>query len=136
MAASSSADADKDAPTRILLAVSQSSIKGYPFPSISSMAAFHWLVEKLIHPACRPKFKLLILHVQVPDDDAFDDMDSLYATKEDFEAMKHEDKVRGIHLLEHFVHLCNEIQVCTDSACPLVVMTVCVNYKTTACGAP
>ncbi|MCO5562469.1 hypothetical protein L7F22_016096 [Adiantum nelumboides] len=104
-------DSANDAPTRILLAVSQSSIQGYPHPSISSRSAFHWLVDKLIPPASRPKYKLLILHVQVPDEDAFDDMDSLYATKDDFKAMKHEDKVRGVHLLEHFVHSCNDIEL-------------------------
>lgn len=100
-----------DGPTRILLPVSQSSIKGYPNPSISSMTAFRWLVDKLIHPASRPKFKLLILHVQVPDEDAFDDMDSLYATKEDFNSLKRGDKARAVHLLEHFVHVCNDIEL-------------------------
>lgn len=98
-------------PTRILLAVNQSSIKGYPHPSISSLAAFDWLLSKLIHPASRQNFKLLILHAQVPDADAFNDIDSLYATNDDFKSMQHEDKIRGIHLLQHFVKRCNELEL-------------------------
>ncbi|KAH7280125.1 hypothetical protein KP509_37G052900 [Ceratopteris richardii] len=102
---------DCSAPTRIMLAVNQSSIKGYPNPSISSMNAFHWVVKKIIQPPTRSHFKLLILHVQVPDDDAFDDTDSLFASKEDFQTIKHGDQIRGVHLLQHFVHECNELKI-------------------------
>lgn len=109
--ASSPSEGANDTPTRILIAVNQSSIKGYPNPSISSLAAFNWLTQTLIPTAARPNFKLLILHVQVPDEDAFNDMDSLYATNDDFNEMKHGERARGIHLLQHFVSLCNEIKL-------------------------
>ena len=54
--------------TRVLFAVNQSS-EGYPNPSISSLSAFHWILNKLIHPETKHRFKLLILHVQVSDED-------------------------------------------------------------------
>jgi len=41
----------------------------------------------------------------------FDDMDSLYASPEDFKNMKHRDRTRGLHLLEYFVNRCHEIGV-------------------------
>lgn len=41
----------------------------------------------------------------------FDDMDSMYASPEDFRNMNHRDKVRGLHLLEYFVNRCHEIGV-------------------------
>lgn len=41
----------------------------------------------------------------------FDDMDSIYASPEDFRNMRHGDKVRGICLLEYFVNKCHEIGV-------------------------
>ena len=55
-------------PTKLMIAVSQSS-KGYPKPSISSRHAFEWILKNLIKPCCKKDFKLLILHVQVPDED-------------------------------------------------------------------
>lgn len=41
----------------------------------------------------------------------FDDMDSIYASAEDFKDMKERDRIRGVHLLEYFVNKCNEIGV-------------------------
>lgn len=41
----------------------------------------------------------------------FDDMDSLYASPEDFKNMKYRDRTRGLHLLEYFVNRCHEIGV-------------------------
>ncbi|XP_010243048.1 PREDICTED: universal stress protein A-like protein [Nelumbo nucifera] len=97
-------------PTRIMLAVNESSIKGYPHASISSRGAFEWTLQKIVRSNISG-FKLLFLHVQVPDEDGFDDMDSIYASPEDFQAMKHRDKTRGLHLLEYFVKKCHEIGV-------------------------
>ncbi|XP_042502433.1 universal stress protein A-like protein isoform X2 [Macadamia integrifolia] len=55
-------------PTRIMVAVNESSIKGYPFPSISSRYAFDWTLQKIVRSNISG-FKLLFLHVQVPDED-------------------------------------------------------------------
>lgn len=47
----------------------------------------------------------------------FDDMDSIYASPEDFKSMKHRDKARGLHLLEYFVTKCHEIGVLVFFSC-------------------
>ncbi|MQL83587.1 hypothetical protein Taro_016088 [Colocasia esculenta] len=101
---------ETEAPTRIMLAVNESSIKGYPHPSISSRTAFEWAVKKIVR-SNTSGFVLLFLHVQIPDEDGFDDMDSIYASPDDFKGMKERDKIRGLHLLEYFVHRCDEIGV-------------------------
>ncbi|KAL0351016.1 UNVERIFIED_CONTAM: Universal stress protein A-like protein [Sesamum radiatum] len=101
-------------PTRILVAVNQSTIKGYPHASISSSGAFEWTVKKIIR-SNTSSFKLLFLHVQVPDEDGFDDTDSIYASPADFMIMKHRDRIRGLHLLEYFVKQCNEIGVACEA---------------------
>ncbi|KAK4392983.1 Universal stress protein A-like protein [Sesamum angolense] len=80
-------------PTRILVAVNQSTIKGYPHASISRSGAFEWTVKKIIR-SNTSGFKLLFLHVQVPDEDGFDDMDSIYASPADFMIMKHRDRIK------------------------------------------
>lgn len=41
----------------------------------------------------------------------FDDMDSIYASPDDFKSMKSRDKARGLHLLEYFVNRCHDIGV-------------------------
>lgn len=41
----------------------------------------------------------------------FDDMDSIYASPDDFKSMKQRDRVRGLHLLEYFVNRCHQIGV-------------------------
>lgn len=55
-------------PTRIMLAVNQSTIKGYPHASISSTRAFQWTLHKIVR-SNTSGFKLLFLHVQIPDED-------------------------------------------------------------------
>ncbi|XP_057983923.1 universal stress protein A-like protein [Malania oleifera] len=97
-------------PTQILVAVNESTIKGYPHPSISSRGAFEWTLQKIVR-SNTSSFKLHFIHVQVPDEDGFDDMDSIYASPDDFENMKQRDKIRGLHLLEFFVNRCHEIGV-------------------------
>ncbi|XP_037452471.1 universal stress protein A-like protein [Triticum dicoccoides] len=94
--------ADSSAPTRVMMAVNESSLKGYPHPSISCRSAFDWMLSKLVR-SNTDGFHLLFLHVQVPDEDGFDDMDSIYASPTDFQSMKQRDRIRGIHLLEYFV---------------------------------
>ena len=60
---------EEEAPrTKIMVAVNESSIKGYPHASISSRAAFDWTLEKIIR-SNTSDFVLLFLHVQVPDED-------------------------------------------------------------------
>ena len=41
----------------------------------------------------------------------FNDMDSIYASPDDFKSMKNSEKMRGLHLLEYFVNRCHEIGV-------------------------
>lgn len=68
----------------------------------------------------------------------FDDMDSIYASPEDFKNMKHRDRARALHLLEYFVTRCHEIGVlmyfCFGSVCVLhqfwISEGVCVFYVT------
>ncbi|KAG8384834.1 hypothetical protein BUALT_Bualt04G0159500 [Buddleja alternifolia] len=101
-------------PTRIMVAVNESTIKGYPHPSISSKGAFEWTLNKIIR-SNTTGFKLLFIHVQVPDEDGFDDMDSMFASPDDFKSMKHRDKIRGLHLLEYFVNQCHKIGVACEA---------------------
>ncbi|XP_065879794.1 universal stress protein A-like protein [Euphorbia lathyris] len=101
-------------PTRIMIAVNESTIKSYPHPSISSKGAFDWTLEKIVR-SNTAGFKLLFLHVQVPDEDGFDDMDSIYASPEDFKSMKQRDKIRGIHLLEYFVDRCHHMGIMCEA---------------------
>lgn len=61
-------DMGSSEPTRIMVAVSESTIKGYPHASISSRGAFDWTIEKIVR-SNTSGFKLLIIHVQVPDED-------------------------------------------------------------------
>ncbi|KAM3360853.1 universal stress protein A-like protein [Capsicum galapagoense] len=96
--------------TLVMLAVSESTINGYPHASISSKGAFEWTLNKIVR-SNTSGFKLLFLHVQVPDEDGFEDMDSIFASPEDFKGMKNRDKIRGLHLLEYFVNRCHEIGV-------------------------
>ncbi|XP_076909906.1 universal stress protein A-like protein [Bidens hawaiensis] len=104
------ASVDSDV-TRIMLGVNESSIKGYPHASISSKSAFEWTLNKIIR-SNTTGFKLMFLHVQVPDEDGFDD---IYASPEDFRDASRKDKVRGAHLLEYFVKRCHEIGVACEA---------------------
>lgn len=57
-------------PTRVMVAVNESTIKGYPHASISSKKAFEWTLKKIVRSnTCG--FKLLLLHVQVQDEDGY-----------------------------------------------------------------
>ncbi|RWW50177.1 hypothetical protein BHE74_00043588 [Ensete ventricosum] len=182
MASSSSAGEDAT-PTRILISVNESSIRGYPHPSISSRTAFDWTLQKIVRSNVAG-FKLLFLHVQIPDEDGtpspntlalllsspfllflllllslfsplwvydrflvlgygdfgslalpishrshesvlwltiflstmankkgFDDMDSIYASPDDFQSMNQKEKIRGIHLLQYFVEHSHQLGV-------------------------
>lgn len=54
--------------TLVMVAVSESTINGYPHASISSKGAFEWTLNKIVR-SNTSGFKLLFLHVQVPDED-------------------------------------------------------------------
>eukprot|EP00268_Persea_americana_P053675 TRINITY_DN61001_c0_g1_i1.p1 TRINITY_DN61001_c0_g1~~TRINITY_DN61001_c0_g1_i1.p1 ORF type:complete len:196 (+),score=44.29 TRINITY_DN61001_c0_g1_i1:92-679(+) len=101
-------------PTRILLGVNESSLKGYPNASISCRNAFDWTMQKIVRSNTND-FKLLFLHVHVPDDNedgaGFDGMDLIFASPEDFQDIQERDKKRGLHLLKHFVDCCHQIGV-------------------------
>ncbi|GAB4846744.1 hypothetical protein Ancab_025752 [Ancistrocladus abbreviatus] len=101
-------------PTRVMIGVNESSLKGYPHPSISSRGAFEWTLQKIVRDNTTG-FKLLFLHIQVPDEDGFDDMDSIYASPDDFKDMKKREMKRGLHLLEYFVQRCHEIGVACEA---------------------
>lgn len=62
------AAAESGEPTQIMLAVNESTIKGYPHASISSRGAFDWTLNKIVR-SNTSGFKLLFIHVQVPDED-------------------------------------------------------------------
>lgn len=62
------ASAEGGEPTRIMVAVNESTIKGYPHASISSRGAFEWTLKKIVR-SNTSDFKLLFIHVQVPDED-------------------------------------------------------------------
>ncbi|KAL6143282.1 PREDICTED: universal stress protein A-like protein [Fragaria vesca subsp. vesca] len=102
------------APTRVLMGVNESTINGYPHASISSRKAFEWTLDKIVR-SNTSGFKLFFLHVQVPDEDGFDDMDSIYASPEDFKSLKRRDQARGAHLLEFFVERCHAIGVACEA---------------------
>ncbi|GAB2225796.1 hypothetical protein Droror1_Dr00021563 [Drosera rotundifolia] len=102
------------APTRVMVAVNESSMKGYPHASISSRRAFQWTLQKIVRDNVTG-FRLLLVHVQVPDEDGFDDMDSIFASPDDFKAMQSREKKRGLHLLEYFVDRCHEIGVACEA---------------------
>nr|GMD01176.1 universal stress protein A-like protein [Ipomoea batatas] len=46
-----------------MIAVNESTMKGYPHPSISSKGAFEWTLDKIVR-SNTAGFKLLFLHVQ------------------------------------------------------------------------
>ncbi|KAI8541473.1 hypothetical protein RHMOL_Rhmol08G0063600 [Rhododendron molle] len=101
---------EESSQTRIMVGVNESTIKGYPHASISSKGAFEWTLSKIVRTNTSA-FTLLFLHVQVPDQDGFDDMDSIYASPDDFKKLNRRNKIRGLHLLEYFVNRCHEIGV-------------------------
>ncbi|KAG6553945.1 hypothetical protein Mapa_004862 [Marchantia paleacea] len=96
--------------TVVLLGVSPST-KGYPHPSQSSTHALEWTLEKLIRKSCRKEFKLMILHVQVPDEDGIDEVDSIFATPRDFAEVAESDWKKSHRLLEFFIKKCHDAQV-------------------------
>jgi hypothetical protein len=51
-----------------MMAVNESSLKGYPHPSISCRTAFDWTLSKLVR-SNPGGFHFLFIHVQVPDED-------------------------------------------------------------------
>ena len=69
--------AERSEATRIMVAVNESSMKGYPHPSISSKGAFEWTMKKIVRDNLTA-FNLLFLHVQVPDEDGASLSLSLY----------------------------------------------------------
>ncbi|XP_010435628.1 PREDICTED: universal stress protein A-like protein [Camelina sativa] len=101
-------------PTKVMVAVNGSTIKEYPHPSISSKRAFEWTLEKIVR-SNTSDFKILLLHVQVLDEDGFDDVDSIYASPDDFRSMRETNKAKGLHLLEFFVTKCHEIGVACEA---------------------
>lgn len=101
-------------PTRVMMAVNESTIKGYPHASISCRGAFDWTLQKIIR-SNTAGFKLLFLHVQVPDEDGFDDMDSIYASPDDFKRLKHDERAKGLRLLEYFVNKCHETGIACEA---------------------
>jgi nucleotide-binding universal stress UspA family protein len=84
---------------QVMLGVSHS-IQGYPKPSISSRNALNWILTKLVRQSCKKEYKILILHVQVPDQDG-----------SDVKTQQRKEEKQGLALLEYFVKQCNEAEV-------------------------
>ncbi|KAF6157397.1 hypothetical protein GIB67_004335 [Kingdonia uniflora] len=96
--------------TRIMVAVNESSMKGYPHASISSEGAFQWTLQKIVR--YNPNgFKVILLHAQFPPGDGFNEMDHVYTSLNDFRGMKNKNKPRGLHLLKYFVGRCQHMGV-------------------------
>ncbi|XP_056863223.1 uncharacterized protein LOC108856104 [Raphanus sativus] len=57
-------------PSRVMVAVNESMIKGYTHASISSKKAFEWTLRKIVRDNTSG-FKLLLLHAQVQDEDGY-----------------------------------------------------------------
>jgi nucleotide-binding universal stress UspA family protein len=51
------------------------------------------------------------LHVQIPDEDGYEDMDSMYTTVNNIRSHHKREKQKGLALLEYFVKQCNEAEV-------------------------
>ncbi|KAL6551484.1 hypothetical protein OROGR_007638 [Orobanche gracilis] len=105
---------DGKEPTKIMVAVNESNMKGYPHASISCSGAFEWTLNKIIR-SDTSGFKVYLLHVQVPDEDGFDEVDSRYASPEDIKSMKHSDILMGLELLGYFVKQCHKIGVACEA---------------------
>lgn len=71
------AEAAREEVTRIMVGVNESSMKGYPYPSISSKGAFEWTIKKIVRNNVSA-FNLLFIHVQVPDEDGSLSLASLF----------------------------------------------------------
>ncbi|WOK95471.1 universal stress protein A-like protein [Canna indica] len=103
-------ESSSNPPTQIMIGVNQSSLRGYPHPSISSRTAFEWTVQKIVRSNAAG-FKFLFLHVQIPDEDGFDDMDSIFASPDDFKRMNQKEKIRGLDLLQYFVECAHQFGI-------------------------
>lgn len=55
--------------------------------------------------------KVILLVLIMNWEAGFDDMDSIYASPDDFRGMRERNKAKGLHLLEFFVKKCHEIGV-------------------------
>ncbi|KAK8491658.1 hypothetical protein V6N12_019569 [Hibiscus sabdariffa] len=94
--------------TRIMLAMEESTISGYPHASISSGGAFEWTIQKFVRSNVS-SFELLILHVPHAQFYCSEDIDKIYTSPECFQSMVFRDWERGVHLLEYFVTRSNQI---------------------------
>jgi nucleotide-binding universal stress UspA family protein len=101
---------EEDGRTLVMIAVSAAS-KGYPNPSISSRHAFQWVCTNLFKPCCADKYKLLILHVQVLDEDGLEELDSVYASPSDFQHLRQMERTKGKALIQTFVQQCHDAKI-------------------------
>ncbi|KAK4750546.1 hypothetical protein SAY87_004028 [Trapa incisa] len=100
-------------PTRIMMGANESTIKGYPHASISSRGAFDWTLQKIVRFNISG-FKLLFLHVQVPDEDG-QSLSSRCVLTTWTAYRRNRDKARGLHLLEYFVNRCHAIGISCEA---------------------
>ncbi|KAL3629206.1 hypothetical protein CASFOL_026428 [Castilleja foliolosa] len=102
-------------PTRIMVAVNESSKVGYPRPSISCMEAFEWVLNKIIRSKSNASgFTILLLHVQAPEK-GIDDSDSIYASAADIKSPKHKEVLLGLEFLEYFQKQCRDIGLACEA---------------------
>lgn len=80
-------------PTGIILGVHESSLKGYPHPSICSRSSFDWTVQKIV-PSNTFDFNI-VRKITTPSFFVvlgFEDMDCIFAMPKDFRDMEERDK--------------------------------------------
>ncbi|GLJ31235.1 hypothetical protein SUGI_0626350 [Cryptomeria japonica] len=85
-------DSAEEQVMKIVIAMSRSSVKGLSTCISKRYQRFY----KLVKTSHNHLFKIYILRVQVPDKDVFDDMDTIYASPDDFEDINNMDRIRGI----------------------------------------
>ncbi|KAL3624253.1 hypothetical protein CASFOL_033069 [Castilleja foliolosa] len=100
--------------TTIMVAVNQSSVKGYPHASISCTGAFEWTLKKIVRSNASG-FKILLLRVEVPDEDGFDDEDRTYGSAEDIQSMQHSFILARLKFLKFFVKQCHDNGVACEA---------------------
>ncbi|KAK6129349.1 hypothetical protein DH2020_036922 [Rehmannia glutinosa] len=104
-------------PTRIMVAVNESKTNGYPHASESCTAAFEWTLKTIVRNNAS-RLKILLIHVQIPDEDGGSDhviVDNIYSSPEDFKHMKRRDLFGAIRLLGYFMKQCQDVGVACEA---------------------
>ncbi|CAN1853297.1 Universal stress protein A-like protein [Linum perenne] len=102
-------------PTLIMIAVNESTITTYPFPTISCTGAFEWTLNQIVRSNFSA-FKLLFLNVQLCCQQGVDDgSDRTYRSPDDFKQMAGGKKASAVVVLEYFVDRCNALGITCEA---------------------